>query len=82
MRDEMQIRKKDEVSIIMRGEEIRIRKTENFCIACCETENLIKYQNKYICQDCIANIKKLQLRNKFTKPHFIIKTITAESVTI
>ena len=48
MRDEMQIRKKDEVSIIMRGEEIRIRKTENFCIACCETENLIKYQNKYI----------------------------------
>lgn len=55
----MQIRKKDEVSIIMRGEEIRNRKTENFCIACYETENLIKYQNKYICEDCIANIKKL-----------------------
>ena len=55
----MQIRKKDEVSIIMRGEEIRIRKTENFCIACYETENLKKYQNKYICEECIANIKKL-----------------------
>lgn len=59
MRDEMQIRKKDELSIIMRGEEIRIKKTENFCIACYETENLKKYQNKYICEECIANIKKL-----------------------
>ena len=37
---------------------ITIKKAENKCVFCNTHENLVEFQNKYICQDCLAQLKK------------------------
>ena len=59
IRNQFNIAEKDPVEIYVDGSSIVIKKYEPNCIFCGNTENLINYNDKLICEECSKKISKL-----------------------
>ena len=60
IRNQFNIAEKDPIEIYVDGSSIILKKYEPNCIFCGNTENLINYNDKLICEDCSKNISKLK----------------------
>lgn len=60
IRNQFNIAEKDPVEIYVDGSSIVLKKYEPNCIFCGNTENLIDYNDKLICEDCSKKISKLK----------------------
>ncbi len=60
IRNQFNIAEKDPIEIYVDGSSIILKKYEPNCIFCGNTENLISYNDKLICEDCSKNISKLK----------------------
>ena len=60
IRNQFNIAEKDPIEIYVDGSSIVLKKYEPNCIFCGNTENLINYNDKLICEDCSKNISKLK----------------------
>lgn len=59
IRNQFNIAEKDPIEIYVDGSSIVLKKYEPNCIFCGNTENLINYNDKLICEDCSKKISKL-----------------------
>lgn len=59
LRTQFGISEKDPMEIYVEGSSIILKKYEPNCIFCGNTENLINYNDKLICEDCSKKISKL-----------------------
>ena len=59
IRNQFNIAEKDPVEIYVDGSSIVIKKYEPNCIFCGNTESLINYNDKLICEECSKKINKL-----------------------
>ena len=60
IRNQFNIAEKDPIEIYVDGSSIVLKKYEPNCIFCGNTENLIDYNDKLICEDCSKKISKLK----------------------
>ena len=60
IRNQFNIAEKDPIEIYVDGSSIILKKYEPNCIFCGNTENLISYNDKLICEDCSKNISNLK----------------------
>ena len=60
IRNQFKIKKKDPIEIYVKGDTIVLKKVEQNCIFCGNTENLLEYQDKLICKDCSKKIGNLE----------------------
>ena len=60
IRNQFNIAEKDPIEIYVDGSSIVLKKYETNCIFCVNTENLIDYNDKLICEDCSKKISKLK----------------------
>ena len=61
LRRTFDISPKDPIEVYTEGELIVLKKFQNSCLFCGETEGLVDYKEKYVCPDClkILNNKKI-----------------------
>lgn len=57
MRRTLDIAERDALEIYVEGESIILRKYQPACIFCDNMKNVISFQGKNICQDCLEKIK-------------------------
>lgn len=60
IRNQFNIVEKDPIEIYVDGSSIVLKKFEPNCIFCGNTENLITYNDKLICEECSQKIGKLK----------------------
>ena len=60
IRNQFNIAEKDPIEIYVDGSSIVLKKYEPNCIFCGNTENLINYNDKLICEYCSKKISKLK----------------------
>lgn len=60
LRNKFGIYEKDPIEIFVDGSNIILKKYEPNCIFCGNTENLISYNDKLICEDCSKKISKMK----------------------
>ena len=60
IRNQFGIAEKDPIEIYVDGSSIVLKKYEPNCIFCGNTENLISYNHKLICENCSKKIGKLK----------------------
>ena len=60
IRNQFNIAEKDPIEIYVDGSSIVLKKYEPNCIFCGNTENLMNYNDKLICEDCSKKISKLK----------------------
>ncbi len=60
IRNQFNIAEKDPIEIYVDGSSIVLKKYEPNCIFCGNTENLISYNDKLICEECSKKISKLK----------------------
>lgn len=60
IRNQFNIVEKDPIEIYVDGSSIVLKKYEPNCIFCGNTENLITYNDKLICEECSQKIGKLK----------------------
>ena len=60
IRNKFDISEKDPIEIYVDGSSIVLKKYEPNCIFCGNTENLMNYNDKLICEDCSKKISKLK----------------------
>ena len=60
IRNQFNIVEKDSIEIFVQGSTIVLKKFEQNCIFCGNTQNLLSYNNKLICQNCADKISKLE----------------------
>lgn len=58
LRKSMNIEKKDLLEIFVDGSNIVLKKHQNACVFCGDTDNLIEYKNQTICKNCIETLNK------------------------
>ena len=63
IRNQFNIAEKDPMEIYVDGSSIVLKKYEPNCIFCGNTENLISYNDKLICESCSKKISKLKPNN-------------------
>ena len=59
IRNQFNIAEKDPIEIYVDGSSIVLKKYEPNCIFCGNTENLISYNDKLICEECSEKIGEL-----------------------
>lgn len=52
------ISEKDSLEIYVEDEKIILKKYKQACVFCNNDENLVDFNGKYVCADCIAQLKK------------------------
>ena len=62
IRNKFDIFERDQIEIFVDGSSIILKKFEPNCIFCGNTENLLKYKDKMVCEKCSKEI--FQLKNK------------------
>ena len=62
IRNKFDIFERDQIEIFVDGSSIILKKFEPNCIFCGNTENLLKYKDKMVCEKCYKEI--FQLKNK------------------
>lgn len=58
IRQNMDINEKDALEIFIDGERIILQKYQPSCIFCNNADNVVYYNNKRICSECLAKIKE------------------------
>lgn len=64
LRREMGIEDKDSLSILIDGEHIVLKKHSASCLICGEGYDLIEFEGKMICKNCIHGMAVLDLENE------------------
>lgn len=59
IRKNLDIHVKDNMEIYTEGDKIILKKRQASCVFCGNTENVVAYNEKLICQDCLKELKKL-----------------------
>lgn len=59
VRDNLGVAEGDPVEIFVKGDMIVLRKYYPACIFCGNAENVITYDDKKICKECLAKLKEL-----------------------
>lgn len=59
IRDQFGIQEKDPMEIYVDDDKIILQKHKYSCCICDNTENVIEYKEKIICEKCIEEISKL-----------------------
>ncbi len=59
VRDNLGINENDPLEIFIKGDMIILRKYLPACIFCGNAEDVVTYDDKKICKDCLAKIKEL-----------------------
>ena len=59
MRRTLNIEEKDSLEIYVEGDNVILRKYQATCIFCESTKNLINFNNKNLCPDCLKKIKEM-----------------------
>lgn len=59
IRNNMNIKEKDDFQIYIENDKIILQKPNNYCIYCHSKEKLKTFSNMLICNNCINKIKKL-----------------------
>ena len=57
MRRTLDIAEKDALEIYVEGDSIILRKYQPACIFCENTKNVVSFQGKNICPDCLEKLK-------------------------
>ncbi len=57
MRRNLDIAEKDSIEIFVEGDKIILKKYQATCIFCDNTRNVIEFNGKNICPDCLAQLK-------------------------
>ncbi|MBQ9162178.1 MAG: AbrB/MazE/SpoVT family DNA-binding domain-containing protein [Clostridia bacterium] len=58
IRQNMDINEKDALEIFIDGDRIILQKYQPSCIFCTNADNVVYYNSKRICTDCLAKIKE------------------------
>lgn len=58
IRNHLNIKPGDILQIEADDECITIKKAESKCVFCNSLENLVEFNQKYICKDCLAKLKQ------------------------
>ena len=61
IRNSLNINSKDLVEIYIEGDMIILKKNENRCSLCGGYEDLIPYNDRFVCRSCAENVKNLSL---------------------
>ena len=64
IRNQFNISEKDPIEIYVSGSSIVLKKLEENCVFCDNTDNLVEYNNKLICKGCLKKISKLKEKDK------------------
>ena len=59
IRKNLDIHVKDNMEIYTEGDKIILKKRQASCVFCGNTENVVAYNEKLICQDCLQELKNL-----------------------
>ncbi|MDR3050958.1 MAG: AbrB/MazE/SpoVT family DNA-binding domain-containing protein [Oscillospiraceae bacterium] len=59
LRRTMDIAIKDTLEIFVEGDQIVLKKYHPACVFCEDAQNVITYNNKLICRNCLAKLSKL-----------------------
>ena len=59
LRTTFDINEADPIEIFVDGTDIVLRKFQQSCVFCGESENLVEFGGKVVCQSCLKKIKKL-----------------------
>lgn len=59
LRRTLDINVKDALEIFTEGQQIIMKKYESSCVFCNSTDDLVQYQGKLICKECLAEIQKI-----------------------
>lgn len=57
MRNILNLKNGDALDIAMEGDSIILKKRLNSCIICNSKENLVDFEGKHICNNCLQRIK-------------------------
>lgn len=60
MRRTLGIGVKDSVEIYTEADSIVLRKYENACVFCDRTNDIVSFEGKSICADCLTDLKSLR----------------------
>ncbi|MBE6693674.1 MAG: AbrB/MazE/SpoVT family DNA-binding domain-containing protein [Ruminococcaceae bacterium] len=58
IRQNLDINEKDALEIFIDGDRIILQKYQPSCIFCTNADNVVYYNSKRICPDCLAKIKE------------------------
>ena len=64
IRNQFKIEEKDPIEIFVDSSSVILRKFQPNCIFCNNTKNLIKYNDKLICEKCKDKISNLKIEEK------------------
>ena len=59
IRKNLDIHVKDNMEIYTEGDKIILKTRQASCVFCGNTENVVAYNEKLICQDCLKELKNL-----------------------
>lgn len=59
MRNELGVTENDEFDICVNDDKIILKKLQDFCVICKNTDSLMLVNSKFICTDCVAKVKDL-----------------------
>ncbi len=59
LRDTMHIAQKDPLEIYVDGENIVLRKYEPACLFCGNAGDLITFEDRKVCRDCLAELNRI-----------------------
>lgn len=58
LRRTLEIGEKDPIEIYVEDDKIILKKFKQSCAFCGSNENIIEFKGKYVCADCITQLKK------------------------
>ncbi len=58
LRKNLRINKKDQLEIYVEDDKIILRKYSQSCIFCGNKDNILEFRSKFICSDCLSQLKK------------------------
>lgn len=58
IRRTLDIAERDELEIFMDGEQVILQKFQPSCVFCASTRNLVSYEGKNLCAECVQKISQ------------------------
>ncbi len=59
LRTTFDIKETDPIEIFVDGTDIVLRKYQQTCVFCGEADNLVEFNDKVVCSNCLKKLKKL-----------------------
>ena len=59
IRKALEMQSGDSVELCMEGDRLVIRKYTSTCVFCGSREQLLRFEEKHICQDCLQALRKV-----------------------